>query len=132
MSLQTLATLLRALQFFAHNAHNQASGCTFFADHKFLGQLYAGYESAYDSIVELIIGDGKEIDLVFVQRNAVEIMADLPDSDAFKTLFKAEKQIQSTADKLCNGEIDQGVLQIIGTIAQDSKVRRYKIGQRIK
>jgi hypothetical protein len=82
--------------------------------------------------VELIIGDGGEIDLVDVQRSAVSLMADLPAKDPFDTLYKAEKQIQTAANKICDGEKDQGVIQIVGSLAQDSKVRRYKIGQKIK
>lgn len=131
MTLADLATLFRALQLFAHNAHNLASGPTFFEDHEFLGETYSAYEAAYDAVVELILGDGGAIDLVAVQKQAAEFMAQIQ-GDSFPALYRAESQIQAAVDEIAAGTKDQGVIQVIGTLAQDSKVRRYKIGQRIK
>jgi len=50
--MSSIATLLRALQFLAHRAHNVIKGPTFFEDHKFLGKLYPDYEAAYDDIIQ--------------------------------------------------------------------------------
>lgn len=65
--MEKLATKLRYMQFYAHNAHNMCKGDTFFSDHEELGGLYGTYEGLYDSIVERMIGTGQTIDLVKVQ-----------------------------------------------------------------
>lgn len=130
MTLSDLAILFRGLQLFAHNAHHLAKGVSFFEDHEFLGETYQAYESAYDSVIELIIGDGGTVDLLSVQADAVSVLNDLS-GESFPVLYRGEEQIQKAVDEIAAGTKDQGVIQVIGTIAQDSKVRRYKIGQRI-
>ena len=79
--MEKLATKLRYMQFYAHNAHNMCKGDTFFSDHEELGELYGTYEGLYDSVVERMIGTGQTIDLVKVQTEAVKML----DSDATPT-----------------------------------------------
>jgi DNA-binding ferritin-like protein len=120
---------------YAHNAHHLASGPTFFADHEFLGDTYEEYTEAYDSVVELIIGDSGSgaLDLVDVQTKAATMVAQMgEDGDTFPVLYRGEALLQSSVNNIGMGNADQGVLQVIGSIAQESKKRRYKIGQRIK
>jgi DNA-binding ferritin-like protein len=133
-TLATLASLLRSLQLYAHNAHHTACGESFFADHKFLGSTYAAYEEAYDSVIELAIGEGMAFSLVELQREAVTLLEELSrmEIDPLATLWRGEGQIQSLIDGLCAGQSDQGIVQVLGTIAQQSKERRYKLGRRIE
>ena len=56
--MKDLAILYRAAQLLAHEKHNLVAGRTFFEDHEFLGDLYGTYETAYDGIVERMIGLG--------------------------------------------------------------------------
>jgi hypothetical protein len=133
-TLFTLASLLRSLQLYAHNAHHTVCGESFFADHKFLANAYAAYEESYDSVIELAIGDGMVCPLVEIQREAVDLLEELSrmELDQLATLWRGEGQIQSLIDGLCAGQSDQGIVQVLGTIAQESKVRRYKLGRRIE
>ena len=80
-----LATQLRYMQFYAHNAHNICQGDTFFADHEELGDLYGTYTGLYDSVVERMIGLGQAIDLVKIQVDAAKML----DGEAAPTAFSA-------------------------------------------
>jgi hypothetical protein len=55
-----LAILFRAMQLFAHSAHNLCHGSTFHEDHAFFGDAYGKFEGYYDSIIERLIGFGYE------------------------------------------------------------------------
>lgn len=132
-SLKDLAALFRGLQLYAHNAHNLASGQSFFEDHEFLGELYATYEAAYDKLVELMIGENQAPDLQELQKKAVSMMDGMPRlplGDVFLELGKGEGRIQHEINELAASVSDQGILQTIGTLAEESKERAYKIGQR--
>ena len=76
--MKDLAIHLRYLQLVAHNAHNEVAGPTFFANHEFLGELYPAYETAYDAVVERIIGLGKPVDLCQVQVDAAAKLPKMP------------------------------------------------------
>lgn len=127
--LHGIAASLRAAQLYAHNAHNLAIGDSFFADHEFLGELYGAYESSYDRLVELIIGERLPIDLQAIAHDAMRIVDSAPDYP-FPSLLQLEKHLQQEIDAAASGETDQGVLQVLGSIAEESKSRAYKLGQR--
>lgn len=129
--LTDLAALFRGLQLYAHNAHNLTSGQSFFEDHEFLGELYGTYESAYDKLVELMIGEGQTPNLADLQARALVFLQGMIASDIFPELLDREQQIQHEINELADGVSDQGILQTIGTLAEESKVRSYKIGRRI-
>ena len=78
--MKELAILLRMMQLYSHNAHNNAGGPTFFEDHKFLGKLYPQYEADYDSVVERIIGlyGVAALDLHKVQEQAILMQDTMP------------------------------------------------------
>lgn len=130
-SLADLAALFRGLQLYAHNAHNLTSGQSFFEDHEFLGELYGTYESAYDTLVELMIGEGISPNLPDLQQSALAFLQGMSPSDIFGELLDREQQIQHEINELASSVSDQGILQTIGTLAEQSKVRSYKIGQRV-
>lgn len=131
----TLAIVLRAAQLFAHNAHNLAHGDEFFADHAYLGELYEKYEETYDSVVERMIGLGETIDLTRVQRVASNTMDGWGAADdcdkAFGTLMRAEKLICGAATEAL-ASASEGTKNFLQGICDESEMRQYKIGQRLK
>lgn len=133
--LSDLAAQLRALQLFAHNAHNLADGVGFFGDHEFLGEAYAEYEEAYDQVVELMIGEravgSPDLDLVKLQSDAVALLSQMPPEDEFQTLLNGELQVQSAVDAICKTETSQGIQNLVGAIAQSGKKRIYKLRRRL-
>lgn len=128
-----LAIHFRYMQLFAHNAHNITQGQTFFEDHEFFGEIYPAYEAAYDSLVERCIGLGDEnIDLVEVQKRAAAMLTGT-EEDMFNTLLIGEEVTQQIVEK-CFEEDDytQGTLNLLAQLADDSEVRTYKLGQKLK
>jgi DNA-binding ferritin-like protein len=120
------------MQFLYHNFHNLASGPSFFSDHAFFGDSYSAIESNYDSVIEIVIGDGNIPDLKLLHFNAVKIMAELNSEDNFfNSGLVAEKTLQSLIESISKENIDQGTTNLIGAIAESSKTRTYKIKQRI-
>lgn len=133
--MQELAILLRACQFYAHNAHNLASGETFFEDHEYLGELYAAYESAYDGVIERIIGLGDVPDLIDLTAKATERLKAMgesaPQEVVFAALMKAEREICAACDAASEGE-SSGTINFLQGLADASEMRQYKLRQRTK
>ena len=136
-----LASLLRFLQLFAHAAHHLAHGCSFFEDHKFLGKLYGEYEEAFDSLVERLIGLGElegVKDRLAIDSKAASILSKTESEtladpeDWFELLLEMEQELCGKIDKLAEGKISQGTLNLLAGLADASEQRQYKIGQRIK
>lgn len=127
-----LATLLRLMQFYAHIAHNKLGGETFFQDHAFLGELYAGYESDYDDVVERMIGLGEKVDLIEIHKKAADSLYECESyKECFKELLDMEKDLCDAIEKLVK-DSSEGTKQLIGGIADKSEMRQYKIKQRLK
>lgn len=132
--MKQIAITLRALQLFAHNAHNMAKGSTFLEDHEFLGDLYEAYEGSYDDVVERMIGEGDETDLNAIAEFAVETCAEKSpknNDEAFATILEYEKELCSNIAKEVRGASD-GTQNLLQGIADESLVRQYKIGRRLK
>lgn len=132
--MQDIAIILRFLQLYAHAAHNLTKGKTFFADHKFLGRLYLDYEEAFDSVIERALGLGESIDIQKVNKMAANGLA--PDKEM--ETEKCFKYILAQEKNLCNhikkgyASLSVGTQQLLGSIADDSEKRQYKLGQRLK
>lgn len=129
--LTKLATHYRAMQLLAHNSHNLVSGRTFFEDHEFFGDAYGTYESSYDRVVELLIGNGDSPDLVKLQSNAVGKLSSMTKENHFDAILSAEKDLQSLIEDFAGSDPSQAALNMVGDLAEASKVRIYKIRQRI-
>lgn len=130
-----LASTFRCLQLLAHNAHNLTKGVSFFADHEFFGELYPSYETAYDSVIERMIGLEVPVDLVAIQLDATDMLADISAeqmevADFLKGILSGEK-------KLCyliaeeNNKATIGTQNLIAQLYDDSEVRQYKLKQRL-
>ena len=70
--MKDLAIYYRCAQFYSHAAHNLAFGDEFFQDHEYLGELYGAYETAYDDIIERMIGLGKSPDPMTITLSGAE------------------------------------------------------------
>lgn len=129
-----LATHLRHMQFYTHNAHNMCKGDTFFTDHPELGGLYGTYEDEYDGVVERLIGLGKAPDLLQVQKDAVAMLdsAGTPSgfNDAFSTILGYEEELCKLLDEANEGA-SLGTQNFVQGIADTSEVRQYKLKQRL-
>lgn len=137
--MKELASILRALQLYSHNAHNYVQGPSFFQDHEFLGELYPEYESDYDDMIERIIGlyGSDSLDLNIILDMAVSklrsypIKADL-NSVYFEAILHCEKELCDHVEKLVKvSGVTQGSIQLITEIANKSEIRQYKLKQRI-
>lgn len=129
-----LLTILRFLQFYTHNAHNLLRGATFFQDHEFLGELYPAYEADYDAVVERTIGDKGSLDLISIQKMAVNQLEKTGQCKTFEDCFKEvlywEGVLCKAIEKIAP-QSTQGTMQLIGDIANKSEMRVYKLKQRI-
>ena len=128
------AIILRALQLYAHNAHNLAKGKTFLQDHEYLGELYSAYEGEYDSLVERMIGVGEEPDLNEITKEAADAATanEFKDNDnAFSVLLVTEKELCSSIKKDMT-DASNGTQNLLQTIADNSEMRQYKLKRRLK
>lgn len=135
--LDQLVIMLRGMQFYTHNAHNQITGATFFEDHEFLGDLYQTYEDGYDGVVERMIGLGKSVDLVSAQTDAASVLKKLKGSsnptECFKVILKLEKALCQKIEQILASEpCSEGTKQFLGNLCDESEQRQYKLGQRVK
>lgn len=133
--MKELAILFRCMQLYAHNSHNLVSGSEFFSDHEFLGGLYPVYETAYDNLVERMIGldELSEAELLEIQMKAFSLLKQIKHSsnskEIFKTLITCEEEVQSLCGKIKGSA---GTLNLVQQLADDSEVRSYKLKQRSK
>lgn len=131
--MQDIATSLRALQLFAHNAHNLAYGKEFFQDHEFFGELYEAYEDEYDMVVERAIGEDTEIDLKAVTTQAGVSAGKLDADDcemALNTVLASEKRLCDQI-RIAVKTASDGTQNMLQGIADNSLTRQYKISRRL-
>lgn len=132
--MKTIATYFRGLQLFAHNAHNLAKGPTFLEDHEFFGSLYGTYESAYDSVVERMIGLGEEVDLAAITKEACAIAGSKKigtNEDSYKVILATEKVLREEISKVVKSASD-GTQNLLQGLADDSEKRTFLISRRLK
>lgn len=129
-----LAITLRTAQLVAHNAHNLVAGPSFFADHDFLGDLYAEYETDYDAIIERYVASGAgSSELQDITRQAgigAGSYQVISNESAFRALCGLEGDIKLEVESL-NGNASLGTQNLLQGIADKSEVRTYKLCQRI-
>ena len=132
--MHTLAILFRAAQLYTHFAHNTVKGPTFFADHEFLGELYAKYEGFYDDVIERMIGLGEKPDIGAITEKACTLsckaMGDKGSDMFFKRIFATNKQIYAEITKDVKGASD-GVQNLLQGFADQLEAVDYKLKQRL-
>ena len=133
------AALLRGGQLYAHHAHNHTKGITFGPDHDFFGDLYPVYEAGYDGCIERYIGlTGKPVDTLKLAADALDVVSDLPrepgDSNRsfYEGVLHVEKALCGYIQSCIKAPMSEGTKQMLGTLADESEVRQYKIKQRLK
>lgn len=129
--MQDLSIAFRASQLAAHQFHNTVTGPSFLEDHEYLGELYAAYESAYDGVIERIIGLGGTVDFPYVNVTSAETANDMTDGPWFKALFRAEEAIRAELVKAQKGA-SIGTVNFLQGLADESEQRTYKLRQRGK
>lgn len=127
-----LATYLRYMQFYAHISHNVLGGATFFQDHVFLGDLYGTYEDAYDGVIERMIGLEEPLNLVKIHKDAVaDLQTPKSYDQAFSDLLECEQELCKKIEAIAP-KVSEGTRQMLGTLADESEMRQYKLKQRLK
>ena len=132
--MNNLAALLRAMQLYAHAAHNVASkGKTFFEDHEEFSDYYDEYTKHYDEVVERIIGLTGTCDIQGITKAACDTMGeaklDTPEK-AFSVLMASEKSLCKLAAE-ANKTATLGTQDLLQKIANGSEVRQYRISQKL-
>jgi hypothetical protein len=129
--MQKLATQLLTMQTYARIAHHLIRGSTFLADHPWLGELYDEYSEAYDKVVEHCVGLGTPIDLFSVAKDSGEEVFKLP-SNWFQYLLTLEIGLRGILeDEVPNYTNDQGTMNLIAQLCEDSLDRCYKLKGRL-
>jgi DNA-binding ferritin-like protein len=133
------AILLRAGQLYAHHCHNNVRGSLFHSDHKFFGNLYPKYESAYDTCVERYIGlTNKALDTLQLGCDAMDLLSDLPKDGGennhafYQGVLHIEQALCKYIESCTKAPMSEGTRQMLGNLADESEVRQYKIKQRLK
>ena len=147
--MHTLATTFRLAQFAAHDFHQRVSGRTFLTDHAFFAELYESYETAYDQLIERIIGQGESVSpsqITYLAAQRAEAFRDKVEADdMYAALMTLERTICREIDTLLMArEVDEedrteeesmittGVENLLQGMADASEVRQYKFKQRLK
>lgn len=127
-----LAALLRAMQLYAHAAHNLAKGKTFFEDHEAFAGFYGEYEADYDSVVERMIGLEGDADIAAITKAACDVINENPESSekAYSVLLASEKRLCKLATEHNKGA-SLGTQNLLQAIADKSEMRQYKIKRRL-
>lgn len=133
--MDSIVAQLRALDFLAHRAHNVTRGTTFFEDHRFLGELYPAYETAYDDLVERIIGTNAEsLSICKVNKAAAEMSSILPNETKpepfLKAILKGEKDLCAMIEKSIKDQT-QGTQNLLQHFCDDSEKRQFALKQRL-
>lgn len=132
--MKELAITARAAQLIAHQMHNEVTGCSFFSDHEFLGELYGTYEGIYDDVIERMIGLGITPNISEINRSAMAeyLQYDITEMDCcdmFETLLGVEENIRKWAEA-ADKTATYGSRNFLQGIADDSEKRVYKLKQR--
>lgn len=135
--MKDLLALTRAMNLFYHHLHNTASGVAFEGDHEMMLDFYGQLDDEYDTINERhqrLIGPISMGELVEILENSCEVLESIPEGDFRSSLEQALKleSILGSEINLAMVGASQGTINMLAQIADDSEVRCYKIGQRLK
>lgn len=138
--MKELLAHLRAMQLFAHAAHNLVNGPSFAPDHEFFGSAYSKHESDFDDVVERIIGlyGEQHVDFAGLTMQAAKALAGMKISGKisneqfFEQQLAHEQHLCDMINQLCAAKgVSEGTKQLLGNIADMSEGRCYKIKQRL-
>lgn len=128
-----LAILYRALNLYAHHAHNLTKGNTFFEDHEFFGSLYATADDYYDQIIERQIGTQSDsIDLCGIVKEAHLVLEHCNNDFFDKSLILIQEIIKHIETISKSGTISVGTQNLIQGQADALEVIVYKLKRKMK
>jgi len=136
--MEQLAILLKSLNVYSHNAHNLCKGSLFFADHAFLNDVYSQADGHYDDVVERMIGLGQTPDLVKINLMAVDAIKSHPQNPPENKVYfqvilsQCEAMCQHIEQLVKTPGMYEGTRQMIGNIADELEMLKYKLKQRTK
>jgi len=131
-NLFSLVTLLRALNIHYQVSHHNTKGVTFFGDHEFLGGAYEEVVGDYDSLAERFVCEFGDEDISKLIDGISTYNKYVNKNNIFKSFSLFEKEVQDQIEKIAKEKISQGLYNLLGSIAEKSESRYYKIEQRIK
>lgn len=123
---------------YAHVAHNLAIGSTFNQDHEFFGDVYGKADGYYDSVIERMIGLDKKPDPVAIIGEAAQALKPLKvqvdDNDTlYMVILSIVNSVMPMLTIVCKAhDTSEGTKQLLGGIADELEVLKYKIKQRLK
>jgi len=138
--MQALLIHLRAMNLFAHSAHNLVGRVPFHQDHEFFGEIYPIFNSDYDDVAERIIGLFGESSLnindilskVLAKVQTLPSIGVKENSLYYQVQLKLEQELCSLIAQIIASGASEGTKQLLGDICNASESRQYKIKQRIK
>jgi DNA-binding ferritin-like protein len=131
-----LATYFRFLQLYTHACHNFVYGPAFLSYHDFFGELYPIYETAYDQIIERMIGKKELCDVDEITKVAADMF--IKENVAMQTPMQMFECVLHHEEMLCKLIYDIypaasiGTQQLIGEMANQAEIRKYKLNQLLK
>jgi len=134
-TLSQLASQYASAKLIAHAYHHQTKGEPFFADHAFFGELYEAYDTAFDNLVERVIGLGEANSSASIIAKACEDFQTCVDDgyfegNLFACILDIEMAFQHTISDL-NPDATLGTQNLLAQLADDSETRCYKLSQRV-
>lgn len=130
-----LATLFRAAQLMGQRFHNLAKGPSFFSDHAALANFYEAYESAYDDLVERMIGTGQNPDIAKINSDACEMFQQTTvlktNDEFFSRLLKSEGEFCREIAIGVKSGCSEGTCNLLQDLADQSEKRQYLIKHRV-
>lgn len=136
-----LVVLFRSMQIFAHSSHLLCARTVFFEDHAFFGSVYGQAEGYFDSVSERMIGLGQEEQMkiqsimaaVHQKLSSAPSVGVKENKEYYSYLLSQCEEACKTIESLCKaGSLSEGTKQLIGGIADELEVLKYKISRRIK
>lgn len=132
--MDAVATQLFCLRLFAHRAHHDTQGETFFSDHKQFGKFYETYDREYDSVVERMIGLGSKCDLAKLNENGAKLAAVHPNEHDPKKLYtillSGEKALCRCCTE-CMDKASEGTKNLLAQICDNSEQRQFLMKKRL-
>lgn len=137
LPLLTALVNLRSLQLYYHSCHNVTHGSSFVGDHSLFSDFYKEAEAGYDRVAEYLVGKmGREALLSSDVISAVaERLAKLaPQTDTVEEMLELGCELEDELEESLN-ELDNlggiGLKNLVGDLAEQIDVRKYKILQRL-
>lgn len=136
-----LATHVRTMQLFYHQAHHLVKGEAFGSDHKLFNSFYKELDDSYDSIAErtIMLLGSNAINLPDQVSQITHKLAILPplnqlqhNRDFFQIGLMLEKELCGRCAAHFQVQITEGTKNLLAQLCDESEQRQYKIQQRIK